>query len=207
MRRVEGKQNFRIVDDVGKAHGRDNDEPQSGHRREKLGDAGGSSKLDSEKRGQDRERDRHDITIENGIYHLQAFDGRQHRNGRRDHGIAEEKCRPDDSEQQREAAATSSAHVRPAYERQDSALALVVGPHQQKHVFEGDETMSDQISSDTTPRRRCAESRSPCEMWAERFAKRVERARADVAEDDANASEHQPQPRRLPCGCLPLRRD
>ena len=47
------------------------------------------------------------------------------------------------------------------HQRQHAALALVVGPHQEQHVFDGDDDQSAQMISETTPMTSAGASAAP----------------------------------------------
>jgi hypothetical protein len=76
--------------------------------------------------------------------HIQAFDGAQHRNRRRDHTVTIEQRRPKDSEKRhrlKQPLATSAVLLRKGQgeQRQDSAFALVVGAHDQPQILDRDQ--------------------------------------------------------------------
>ena len=68
------------------------------HRPEQAPDRAGAEALDREQHDQDRERDRHDERVERRLDDLDALDGREHRDRRRDHPVAVEQRRAEDAE-------------------------------------------------------------------------------------------------------------
>ena len=91
----------------------------------------GAARLHREQRDQDHDGQRHDVGVEGRRRDLQAFDRRQHRQRRRDHGVAVEQRGADDAEQHDDAARLwPSARVRQRHQRQRAALAVVVGAQQ-----------------------------------------------------------------------------
>ena len=96
--------------------------------------------------------------------------------------------------------------LRQRHQRQRAALALVVGAQQDDDVFERDD--DDQRPED---QRQHAEHRVAgrravgADRGDHRFAEGVERARADVAVDDADAAERQ-QPEAV-AGAIAVRRE
>ena len=105
--------------------------------------------------------------------------------------VAIEQGRPDEADHDHDRtppAVLGAARADQGEQRQDAALAVIVGAHDQDRVLDGDD--DDQRPED---QRHDAEhglrrylsigTRDLC-----RDAERIERARADVAEDDAHAS-------------------
>jgi len=60
-------------------------------------------------------------------------------NGGRDHRVAEEEGSANDAENEDKAAPLSQRLLGENHERQDAAFALIVGAHQDQHVFDGDD--------------------------------------------------------------------
>ena len=72
---------------------------------------------------------------------LDALYGRQHRDRRRDDAVAEEQAGADDADQrQRTADARTDRHaLRQRHQRQDAALAAIVGEQDEQDVFHRDD--------------------------------------------------------------------
>ena len=88
-------------------------------------------------KNQDRQRNNGFLEVRRD--ELQALDGRQNRNCRRDDGVAvEERCAGyAEGAQQRRAALGDGLAER--HESEHAALALVVGPEQHQHVLQRDD--------------------------------------------------------------------
>jgi hypothetical protein len=86
--RAEREEHAGIVGNVHDAHRRDRREPDGHDRAEQGRDLLGAAALHREQRQQDGDRDGNDVAFERRRHELDALDGRQHRNRRRDHGIA-----------------------------------------------------------------------------------------------------------------------
>ena len=139
------------------------------------------------------DRERHDVGVERRRRDLQAFDRGQHRQRRRDDGVAVEQRAADDAEQDYDARRDApSARDGERHQRQRAALAVVVGAQQDQDVFGGDdeEQRPDDQRQDAE-HNRFARGVAGARRRQHRFAQRVERAGADVAVDDADAAERQ----------------
>ncbi len=128
-----------------------------------------------------------------GRDHAEAFDGAEHRDRRRDHAVAVEHRRAEDAE-----ADQPPAHLRAVLEaarherrqREDAALAAVVGAHDQRDVLQRDD--DDERPEDHRQHAEHVVGRERQAIRAgERRAQRVERARADVAVHDADRADDQ----------------
>ena len=156
--------------------------------------------LHQEQPDQDRDRDRHDVRFERRCRHLQPLNRAEHRYGRGDDAVAVEQRGANHREHDRQPLPSSTRAQTTQGKRRkgkDAALALIVRPHDDGDVLERDD--DEQGPEDE---RKHAEDgrfveRQPTE--AERLAHGVERARADVAVDDADRTDdqdRQPAPRR-----------
>ena len=192
--RVDRPQHAGIVGDVPAAGERKGDEPQRHDRPEEGRDLAGAAALDHEQPDEDGERDRHDVVGEGRGRDLDALDGGEHRDRRRDHRVAVEQAGPDGAQQQHLASAAGAVAERALGERdegQRAALAVVVGAQQDDDVFDRhdeDQRPQDQRqdAEDDLARHRPAGGRG-----RDQFLERIERARADVAVDDADRAERQ----------------
>ena len=128
-----------IVADVDEAHHGEACEPDDHHRPKGRCDARRAAALDGEQQDQDEDRQRHHIVLERRRSELEAFDRRQHRNRRRDHGIADEHRRPDHAQRQQRPAPAAQRALPERHQRERAALAIVVGAQQQQDVFCGDD--------------------------------------------------------------------
>ena len=146
-----------------------------------------------------------------GVELLQSFKSGQDGNRRRDHRVARKQRGSGDAKQKRHRRPLPKRALRERHEREDAALALVVGLHQEQHIFRGDDNQ--QRPND---QRNDADDLGGAERAAfeltERRLQRVERARADIAENDADRAErkHPGIPgrmRQVALGAIDWRRD
>ena len=94
------------------------------------------------KNEQDDHSQRHDIFVKRRRRDIDAFDGGQHRQGRRDHGIAIEQRGADNAEERDDAdglADTADGARSERHQGQRAALAVIVGAQQDDDVFERDD--------------------------------------------------------------------
>ena len=154
--------------------------------------------LDHEQSDQDRERDRHHIGLEGGRRELQALHRREHRDRRRDarrrrRTGRRRRCRAATSD----AAPPPSARCGERHERQRAALALVVGPQQDEDVLDRDDEHERPQDQRQHAEDHLAGHGGPAAgRGGHRLAEGVERARADIAVDDA---EGRTRVEKLPC--------
>ena len=159
-------------------------------RAEEGGDTGGSAALRGKEQHEDDDRRGQDVGREFGVDLLQPFERRQDRNRRRDHGVAREEAEPATPSRKASVVLCPSARCASAIKRQDAALALVVRLHQEQHIFSGDDDQErPDDERDDADHLRGAE-RGAFEL-AKRGLQRVEGARADIAEHDADRAERQ----------------
>ena len=121
------------------AHHRQRGEPDHHDRPERRCDARGAAALNREQHDENEDRQRHDVMFERRRRELETFDRRQHRNRRRDHGIADEHRGADHAERQQGPASAAERALAERHQRKRAALAVVVGAQQQQHVFCGDD--------------------------------------------------------------------
>ena len=189
---IDRRQHRRIVADVNDAQHRNGCEPYHHDRPERGSDPRRATALHREQRDEDEHRQRHHVRFERGRGEFQAFDRRQHRDRRCDHGIADEHRGADHAERHQHPASAAERALAERHPRQRTALAIVVGAQQQQDIFGGDDGKQrpqDQRehAEHDGARRRLSVTRGA----GNRFAKRVQRRGTDVAEYHADASEHQ----------------
>ena len=190
--RIESAQHAGVRSEMHETPDGDHREPHRHDRPEKRRDPGGAARLHQKQSDQDGHREGHYIRIEPGRDDLQTFDCGENRNGRGDDGIAVEQGRAADAEQEYHHAGRAHRALRQGHQRQRAAFPVVVEPQQDEHVFRGDDEQ--QRPND---QRQYAEhgrlGRHPA--WPpggdHRLAQCVERARADVAVNDAETAERQ----------------
>jgi hypothetical protein len=156
-------------------------------------DARGSSTLDDEQSDQDRQRDRYDEFLECWRHQLEPLHGREHRDRRRDDAVSVQQRGAQDAEENddRELGAIGNpigAHKRE--EREDAALALVVGAQDDDDIFQGHhhhECPEDQRDD----AEHVGRSRDRMDEARKGHLERVERARPDIAIDDTERRQRQ----------------
>ena len=157
---------------------------------EEGGDLRCPAALRAEQDDENDDRRRQDIPREAGVDLFQSFERRQNRNCRRDHGVAREQRRPDDSKEKDQRRLLSQRALCERLERQDAALALVVGLHQEQHVFSGDDDQ-ERPNDERDDADHLDRSEFRALELAERGLQRIERAGADVAEHNPDRAERE----------------
>ena len=200
--RVHAVDGDRVRRQRGDAQGADGGEPQQHHRAEQLAHPFGAAVLEQEEGEQDPYRDRQDVGLEDVGRDIQALDRREHRYGRGDHAVAVEQGGAEQHEQDQHAGAAAGGFGRALLDQAEhgegAALAVVVGAHDEQGVFQADgqdHRPDDQRHDAGNGRRVVGERR----LVLEHLLDGVERAGADVAEDDAEGAQHQ-LGKRLVCG-------
>ncbi len=158
VERIEREQDFRTTHDLRQCRKPDNQEPDQHHRSEESGDACRAARLNREQRDQDQDGDRHDIGVERRGDELDAFDRRQHRERRRNDGVAVEQRTRDDAEQDDDAGRfAGDGALRQRHQRQRAALAMVVGAEQDHDILQGhhDDQRPQDHRDDAGDRLRC----------------------------------------------------
>ena len=133
---------MRVADDVIDPHHPQHAKPDCHHRAEESADLGRAVLLEHEQPGQNHDRDGNHHVLELRRHHLQTFDGRQHRDSRRDHAIAVKHGRAEYPGQHDPAGALGLALrfvQRQGDQRHHAALAAVVGAQNEYDVFERDD--------------------------------------------------------------------
>ena len=147
-------------------------------------------RLDHEDQGQDDQRQRDDVGVEDRRRDLQALDRAEHRDRRGDHAVAVEQRRADDAQQDDEMAPFLAA-ARPegqGGQGQHAALAAVVGAHHEGDVFDrDDQRRRPEDQRQHAQHRPLGDAGRP--RMGEAFPDGVERAGADVAIHDADDAE------------------
>ena len=188
---IDGKQHGRVVGNMGKAGKADCQEPQRGYRSEDIGHLAGTETLHRKQNRQNDQGDRHDIRIERRRHHFQALDRRQYRNRRRNDGVAEEQRRAADTGDQDRSRSTWIGAARERHQGQCATLAAVVGAQHENNVFNGDDNRQRPDYERQHAEHVVAGGNASLGRRVERFAERIDRAGADVAENDTECTKHQ----------------
>ena len=192
--RIERPQHAGIGGDPPQCRDRDRHKPDRHDRPEQRRHLRRAPRLEREEHDQDRDGQRHHIGVQCRRRDVDAFDGREDRQRRRNHGVAIKQGGADDAKERHDApcpADTADRARGERHQRERAAFAVVVGAQENEHVFERDD--DDQRPQDE---RQDTEHRGAREVAIaaggsghHRFAHRIERARADVAVDDTDAAE------------------
>jgi len=201
VERVEGADDIGLADDAGDAERGQHREPDAHDRAEQAADAVGAVRLDHEQRDQDDDGAGHDEGLQLGRHHLQALDGAEHRDRRRDQAVAVEEGDADDGEADHQCLrplALGQAEGEGG-EREDAAFATVVGARDQQDVFDRDDDDEGPEHEREHAEHGVVDARQTG-GGGDRFAQRVDRAGAYVAIDDAQRADDQRPlvPRRRP---------
>ena len=175
----------RLAQHLGQAQGADRGEPEQHHRAEQLAELRGALGLDQEQPREQHARHRNHEVRELGVEHLQALDRAEHRDRRRERPVPVQQSGADQDENRDATGLPRRGALEGArqqgQQREDPALTVVVGPHDDGEVLDRDDQR--QRPED---QRRDAQSRvdrlvDP--LGGQRLPHRVQRRRADVAED------------------------
>ncbi len=131
-------QDFRIGDDVLQPGKADGEKPDGGDRAEHEADAAGAEALDCKQHRKDQQGQRHHIGLEGRRDDIHAFDRREHRDGGRDDRVAEEQRCPHDAYAEHNRRTCREGAARQRHQRQDAALAAVVGAQHEHDVLDRD---------------------------------------------------------------------
>ena len=190
--RRERPQYVRRLHDAEDTQHRDHAEIDEHDRPEHQPDPRGAAALDPEERDEDDEHQRQHQPGKRRRGDRQPFDRAEHGDGRRDHRIAIEERRREHAEQHdpRRPAATLRPARHEREQRQAAAFAIVVGAHDDRDVFDRDDDHhrpehQAQHAHDVERIER------QLVMPGKGFAEGVQRAGADVAEDDADRADRQ----------------
>ena len=183
----------------------DGDEPQRHDRPEQFADPSAAQRLQAEHADQDEDRERQHIGRKLRHRRLDALERAQHRDRRRDGAVAVEQRRAQDSDRD-DAGALAVLDAEKRHQRENAALAVVVGAHDHRDVF--DRRGDDQRPHDEREHAERDVRRGRAARPIERRLEGVERARADVAIDDAErAQRHRGEAAGLLSGIRWLGRD
>ena len=151
---------------------------------------GCASALGREQQHEDDDRRRQHIARQIGVDLFQAFERGKDGNRRSDDRVAGKQGRPGDAEQKHDRGPSPEGVLRERHQRQGAAFALVVGLHQEQHIFPGDDEQQrpDDERDDADDLR--GPSAPSCKL-TERRLQGIERARADIAEHNADRAERQ----------------
>ncbi len=186
--RVECREHRRHAHHFDRAHRAQHEEPEQHHRPEDAAEAAGPEPLHEEEPREDRDRDRHRQSRPRRIERAEPFDCAEHGDRGRDRAVAEEQRRPEDEHQREQPSVLRRpglAAEEQSHQGEDPAFAVVVRPHHEQDVLDAhdhEERPADERGD--ADRRVGSRDR-------EGGLEGVERARADVAEDDPEGEQRQ----------------
>src|SRR5450759_414140 len=189
VQRIRRSENLRAQQNLGQSESPDRHEPNDHHGPEYPPDLGGAVLLEEEKPSEYRDGEGEYQVLRLRSHHFQTCHGAQHRDRRRDHAIAVEQRRSDQS-QRDDSLAAQGVRVAPLLlknerqQRENSALAIVVRPHDEDDVLDADDDYQrpdDQRQNAVDVFRR----RSEAMLRFEALAQGIEGTGADVPINDA----------------------
>ena len=191
--RVERREHLRRLRDGPRAERGDRDEPGEHQRAERRPHARRPEALHHEQREEDDHGDRHDEVAERRGAHLQPFHGAEHGDRRRDDAVAVEQRGAEEAERDEHqsplAVLDALAVLKQEGEQGENApLAPIVRAQDEDDVLDADdedERPDDQREDADDVRR----GRHDAVLLPEALAKGVQRARSDVAVNDAERGE------------------
>ena len=192
MSGIEGGEHAGVLGDVRKPADGKGDEPDERDRSEEGGDPRRAARLHREQGEQNQKGKRDDVSSKGGRGDGKSFHRRQHRDRRRDQGVAVEQCGADNAEQDDSQALAAERAIGERHQGERAAFAVIVGAEQDQHVFHGDD--EDQRPDDERQNaedHRLGRGLATARRRQHGFAQGIERARADVAVDDADTAERQ----------------
>ena len=182
VHRIQRLQDLRAGTDVPRTHGRQHKEPHQHDWPENPPQPARAKTLGKEKSPQNNHSQRQRIATPLRIHTRQTLHRTQHRNRRRDRPVAEEQSRSKDKKARHQPPARSSRRTpikNPRHQRENSALAVIVGAHDQHHIFHPHH----QKERPNNQRRH-----AQCGLRTRKTHRdliRIQRARADIAKDNA----------------------
>ncbi len=189
MMRNQCLQDAWLTHDAAHAKHTEGNEPGQGDGSKQGPDATGSVLLDRENAEQDENGDWRHVVGRGRAQHFDAFDRRQHRNGRRDHGVAKKQRRAEQADDHYDPAGPQPADATLGQRHQghDAAFTLVVRAQDEGGVL-------DRHHRDQRPENQRQHAEHVFTQWfhamlAKGFAKRIQRTGADVTEYNAYGQE------------------
>jgi hypothetical protein len=199
--RRQRRQHLRIGRDVVDANGGQRNEPHAQDRAEELPDARGAMVLHEEQADQNAQGDRQHERLEARRGDLQALDGGQHRDGRRDDTVTIEQGRPEHAKDDDDgplAWPLLGAFQHARQEGHHTTFAMVVGAQHDDDVLEGNDDQQRPDDQRQNAQDVRLDHRQRVVHRIEGFLERIKRAGADVAKNHPQGGNgHRPQARRF----------
>jgi hypothetical protein len=186
--RAQRDKNGRMMHERGNAQPGNGDEPDQHHGPEGAADLAGAERLHREQCDEDRDRHRQNERVQMRRGDLQAFDRREDGDRRGDGAVAVKQSRACQADGDDEGAVLT-LDAEQSHQGKDAAFAVIIDAHRHGDIFERRD--DDQRPDDE---RKNAQHRMLARLagHVEHGLQCVERARADIAEDDAKRGEPHP---------------
>ena len=188
--RIECLEHLRILQDLPHAQSGQRAEPQHHDRPEQRPDARRAEALQQEQRHQHGQGQRQHVGFELRCHHRQPFDGRQHRNGRRDHRIAVKQRSTGNADDHQSVAPARPGPLGERHQRHHAALAAVVGPQDVGHVLERHH-QRDRPENQRQDAQHVARGRRQPVERRKAFLQGIKRARPDITKHDTQCGQDQ----------------
>jgi hypothetical protein len=170
---------------------RDDEEPQQHHRPEGAPDVLRAESLRREQHDENQHRARHDERFQRVGGDVDAFERAQHRDRRRDDAIAIDQRGAEQSHAGQQLESRDKAiGADERHQRQNAALAVIIRAHHEEAVL--DRNGDDQRPDDQRQNAECAGGRELTSHGLDHRLQRVQRTRAEVAEDDSKCRKLSP---------------
>ena len=199
LERIEGHEHRGIVGDVPEAHSSQCGEPDESDGPEEGRNPARTLRLDKKKAEDDDQREGQHVGLEIRRDDVEALDGGEHGDRRRDDGVAIEQRRPDHAEHRDPCDGSAEGALRQRHEGERAALALIVGIEQDEDIFDSDD--EDERPDDEGENAMHQRLRYGTVLPHARengLAQRIERACTDVAIDDTDATQCENEKARRP---------
>jgi len=175
----------------------DHQEPDQHHRSKYSADEGGPLALDHEQHHENGHGERYYDVLQMRSIDLDAFNGAQNGNRRRDCAVAIKEGGADEPDHHHDCpppALFGAARADQCEKREDATLSTIVRAHDENGVFDGND--DDQRPEDQRHDAEHRLRRDTCTLTGGfgRDAERIERARPDIAEYDAHACQRRRRP-------------
>ena len=188
--RVEGGANLRVQADLVDAEQRDRHEPDDQDGTEYTTDARCAPGLNGEQEGEQHRGERNDGMTQRGRRDTDAFHGREHADGRRDHPVAEQQSRADHQRPQQHAESAALMLVQKAVKREHAAFAVVLGAQHENRIFDRNDDRQCPNDQRDAAEHIAGRSRHAA-VRKEDLIDGVKRGGADVAIDDPDGTQGQ----------------
>ena len=187
--RIDGAQHRWVLHNLINAGRGQRGKPKQHHRPEKSADALSAFALDNKQHQQHRQCNRQHPMLECRVDHCQALGCREHRNGRRDHGIAEKHRRAGEAHHQHHPSGLALKILQgQLHQHHHAAFAFIVGMQDKHHIFERHH--QNQRPNNQRHKTQYAGFADLHMRSQKGFFQRVERARADVAIHNAQGGQN-----------------